>query len=60
MGLLVERNLITSLIKSDGSMAGFFERPIAAGLALLVAVVWVVPALLWLGRRLKTSGETQV
>lgn len=59
MGLLVERNLITSLIKSDGSMAGFFERPIAAGLALLVAVIWIVPALLWIGRRLKSSRETQ-
>jgi putative tricarboxylic transport membrane protein len=47
MGLLVERNFVTSLIKADGSPVGFVERPIAAGLALTVLVVWVVPIHLW-------------
>lgn len=47
MGLLVERNFVTSLIKADASFLGFVERPIAAGLALLVLVVWVTPAILW-------------
>ena len=51
MGLLVERNFVTSLIKSDGLALGFVERPIAAGLALLVLVVWATPAILWLARR---------
>lgn len=53
MGLLVERNFVTSLIKSDGGLLGFVERPIAAGLALLVLVVWATPAVLWLRTRLK-------
>jgi len=60
MGLLVERNLVTSLIKSDGSPLGFFERPIAAGLALTVAIIWIVPVVLWISRRKKRSGETFV
>lgn len=55
MGLLVERNFVTSLIKADGSPFGFVERPIAAGLALTVAVVWLAPVVMWrLGRRRKT------
>lgn len=48
MGQLVERNFVTSLIKSDGGVLPFVERPIAAGLALLVLLVWSVPVLVWL------------
>ena len=51
MELLVERNFVISLIKADGTTAGFVERPIAVGLALLAAVVWATPAILWLRRR---------
>lgn len=51
MGLLVERNFVTSLIKADSNLLGFFERPIAAGLAVVVLIVWVTPVLLWLRGR---------
>lgn len=51
MGLLVERNFVTSLIKSDGGVLPFIERPIAAGLALMVLVIWSVPVLIWLRGR---------
>lgn len=51
MGLLVERNFVTSLIKSDGMAMGFVERPIAAVLAVLVMVVWATPAVMWLAHR---------
>lgn len=51
MGLLVERNFVTSLIKADGSILGFFDRPIAAGLACLVLVVWMTPLILWCSKR---------
>jgi len=50
MGPLVERNLVTSLIKADGAPLVFVERPIAAGLALLVLIIWTVPAWLRLKR----------
>lgn len=60
MGLLVEQNLVTSLIKSDGSIVGFVERPIAAGLALLVAAVWTVPFWLWWRQERKRSEELHI
>ena len=30
MGTMVEQNFVTSLIKSDGSILPFFERPVSA------------------------------
>ena len=55
MGLLVEWNFVTSLIKSDGLALGFVERPIAACLAALVLLVWVTPVVMWLARRRRTA-----
>ena len=46
MGGLVERSLTTSLIKSDGSMLAFFERPIAGGLGVFTLTLWCLPILL--------------
>ena len=51
MGGLVERSLTTSLIKSDGSMLAFFERPIAGGLGVFTLALWCLPMLLRLMRR---------
>jgi TctA family transporter len=45
MGTLVERNLITSLIKGDNSLLPFFERPIAAVLGVLTLALWFTPVL---------------
>ena len=42
MGPMVEHNLVTSLIKSDGSLLPFVERPVAAVLAAMT-----IAALLW-------------
>jgi TctA family transporter len=50
LGGMLEENFITSMIKSDGHLAAFVERPIAAGLALLTAVVWFAPAVMKLAR----------
>ena len=43
LGGMLEENFITSMIKSDGNLAAFFERPIAAALAVLTLLVWFVP-----------------
>jgi TctA family transporter len=43
LGAMLEEHFITSMIKSDGRFAGFFERPIAAGLGALTIVVWLWP-----------------
>jgi TctA family transporter len=43
LGGMLEENFITSMIKSDGNLAAFFERPIAAALAVLTLLVWFAP-----------------
>ena len=55
MGTMVEQNLVSSLIKSDGDLLPFFERPVASGLAALTiaAVAW--PAAFWVIRRLRPA-----
>ena len=50
LGGMLEENFITSMIKSDGSLAAFFGRPIAAGLAVVTLLVWFMPPLLRLLR----------
>jgi TctA family transporter len=46
LGPMLEQNFITSLIKSDGNMLAFFERPIAAGLGIVTLLVWATPIVL--------------
>ena len=53
MGTMVEQAFVTSLIKSDGSILPFFERPIAAILAAMAIGAFMWPVLVWLWRRLK-------
>lgn len=51
LGPMLEQNFITSLIKSDGDMLAFFERPIAAGLGIVTLLVWATPIVLAVLRR---------
>ncbi len=46
LGPMLEENFITSMIKSDGNLLGFFARPIAAILGVLTVLVWFAPPLL--------------
>lgn len=43
LGPLLEQHFITSMIKADGNMLAFFDRPIAAGLGVLTILVWLAP-----------------
>jgi len=43
LGAMLEENFITSMIKSDGSLAAFFSRPIATTLGVMTLVVWLWP-----------------
>jgi TctA family transporter len=52
MGTMVEQSFVTSLIKSDGSVLPFFERPVSAILAILTIGALIWPALVWLKRKL--------
>src|SRR5512141_1986710 len=43
LGGMLEDNFITSMIKSDGNLWAFFERPIAATLGAMTLAVWFLP-----------------
>ena len=51
---MLEENLVTSMIKSDGDPFVFFTRPIAGGLALLTLVILAWPLIAKLWRRPQT------
>ncbi|QUS37230.1 tripartite tricarboxylate transporter permease [Falsirhodobacter algicola] len=40
LGPMFERMFMTSMIKSNGDLLAFFERPIAAGLGICVLLIW--------------------
>jgi putative tricarboxylic transport membrane protein len=47
MGTMVEQSFVTSLIKSDGSILPFFERPVSAILAAMTVTALIWPLLAW-------------
>jgi putative tricarboxylic transport membrane protein len=51
LGAMLEENFISSMIKADGKLGGFFERPIALGLAVTTLVVFGWPLVAWLWRQ---------
>ncbi len=51
LGTLLEQHFVTSMIKSDGHIGAFFDRPIAGTLGVLMIAVIVVPPALRLLRR---------
>jgi putative tricarboxylic transport membrane protein len=53
MGTMVEQAFVTSLIKSDGSILPFFERPIAAILAAMAIGALLWPVMVWIWRKVK-------
>ncbi len=50
LGGMLEENFVTSMIKSNGQLVAFFERPIAATLGVLTLLVWFLPLVM---RRLR-------
>jgi TctA family transporter len=52
LGGMLEQHFVTSMIKADGSLLAFFERPVAGGLGVATLLVWVWPlAMGWWRRR---------
>lgn len=47
LGEMLEQNFMTSMIKSDGAVLAFFERPIAGTLGIMTLVLWA--GMLWHG-----------
>ena len=53
LGPILERNFIMSMQIADGNLIGFFSRPVAAGLGILVCAIIVIPILRSLATRLR-------
>ena len=58
LGELFEQSFMTSMIKADGSLLGFFSRPIAGTLGVLTLLLWGY--MLTRGMWSKKSTEAQV
>jgi putative tricarboxylic transport membrane protein len=52
LGGMLEENFVTSMIKSEGNLLGFFERPIASTLGVLTLCAWFLPPVVRRLRRL--------
>ncbi|HYI03477.1 MAG TPA: tripartite tricarboxylate transporter permease, partial [Reyranella sp.] len=50
LGTMLEEHFIRSMIKAEGDLMMFVERPIAAGLAIFIALLWGGSAYLALRR----------
>ena len=62
LGPLVEENFMTSMMKADGNLLGFFERPIAAVLGAITLGIWAWVIVGWIrsvarGRRAPLDAE---
>ncbi len=55
MGSMVEQSFVTSLIKSDGDILPFFERPVSSVLAAMAIAALLWPAVVWFARRLRPA-----
>ena len=58
LGGMLEENFISSMIKSDDSLLGFVNRPIAAALAALTLLVWLTPVFVATLRKKALSQRT--
>ncbi len=45
LGEMIESHFMTSMIKADGNLLAFFERPLSAVLGIITLTVWVWVAL---------------
>lgn len=55
IGPMLEDRFISAMIRGDGSLLFFFERPIAAGLGFVVVGIWVLSLVGWWRRRHRTA-----
>lgn len=53
LGKMLEEAFVTSMIKADGNLLGFFERPVAAGLGIVTLLVLLLPVFTALRKRVR-------
>ncbi|MGH6886191.1 MAG: tripartite tricarboxylate transporter permease, partial [Geminicoccales bacterium] len=56
LGQMLEMNFVTSMIKADGNLLAFFDRPVAAALGAFTLAVWLLPLLL---KRLRGGAQAE-
>jgi len=56
LGTMLEEHFFSSLVKADGRLLAFFERPIAGVLGAVTVLIWVW----WLSKSLRTSSSRTV
>ncbi|QTL05305.1 tripartite tricarboxylate transporter permease [Aquabacter sp. L1I39] len=56
LGKLLEESFVTSMIKADGDLLAFFERPVAAGLGIVTLLVMALPLVQAVRRRKAVAG----
>ena len=59
MGTMVEQSFVTSLIKSDGSLLPFFDRPVSAVLAAMTIGALLWPVFIWSWKRIRPRQQAQ-
>ena len=57
LGTLLEDNFMSSMIKADGELSGFFSRPIAATLGVIVIALWLIPLIRFVARSLSQKAN---
>jgi TctA family transporter len=55
LGGMLEQHFVTSMIKADGDVLAFFERPVAGVLGVVTLLVWVSPLVMGWWRQ-KSAG----
>jgi len=51
LGSMLEQHFVTSMIRSDGNLLAFFDRPVARVLGIATILIWASPLLAGLWRR---------
>ncbi len=59
LGPMLEGNFMTAMIKADGNLLGFFERPIAAALGIVTVTLWATPLALMALRKARMRAADQ-
>jgi TctA family transporter len=57
LGTMLEEQFFSSLVKADGNLLVFFERPIAGALGALTLAIWAWPLLRRGARRWSNRGR---
>jgi TctA family transporter len=57
LGGMIESHFITTMIRENGNLLAFFQRPIAAGLGIVTILIWVSPLALRLWRARRGAGS---